>query len=169
MEHMTVGDDEKKGYFLTPKGKTVGEETFVRMQILAAARVESPLNDSRDEQIVELLKEQNRLIEKGTTVNRKGFDSLKPVNHQSLAELVRTLPPLRLEKEDENWILAARVAEKTGETIENLKKQRQRGEHYPHEGLVYGCDTEGRIWCNVSKSRSFFYYTSFLSGHNFSR
>jgi len=44
MEHMTVGDDEKKGYFLTPKGKTVGEETFVRMQILAAARVESPSN-----------------------------------------------------------------------------------------------------------------------------
>ena len=47
----------------------------------------------------ELLEKQNRLIEKGTAVNKKGFNSLKPVSHQSLVEPVSpsTVPDNSLE------------------------------------------------------------------------
>ena len=40
-----------------------------------------------NEKTNELLEKQNRLIENGTAVNKKGFDSLEPVSHQSLKEL----------------------------------------------------------------------------------
>jgi len=119
--------------------------------------------------VIELLKKTNTLIEKNTIVTKKGFESLKPVDHQSFAELVKTLPLLRMEKEDENWILATTVKKHTGETLESLKKQRQRGEIYPYEGVIYGRDTEERIWCQVSKSRKVFYLASHISGQAVSR
>lgn len=105
----------------------------------------------------ELLKKQNRLIEKGTTISKKGFGSLKPVDYQSLAELVKTLPPLKSESEDENWVARSTVSELTGEKTESLRQQRRRGETISFEYLLYGKDTEGRIWCKVSEGRKVFY------------
>jgi DNA-binding PadR family transcriptional regulator len=157
-----------KVYSLTPKGKRYAKKMILTKKEFFVSVESSPTSVKEDSQVVELLKKQNNLIEKGTAVNKKGFDSLKQKSHQSLAELVKTLPLLQQEREDENWVSLSTAETLTGEDKENLKKQRQRGANVLYEGLEYGKDTEGRIWCQPSK-RKVFYLKKYLSGHNFSR
>lgn len=108
----------------------------------------------RDNQVVELLKKLNSLVEKNTIVNKKGFDSLKPINHQSLAELVKTLPPLPgYEKENENWVLSKTAAAITGMRASYLGNLRRHSEKIPvpDDGIFYGQDKDGRIWFKVAE------------------
>jgi hypothetical protein len=135
--------------------------------------VEVPDNEPvvrKDDRIIELLKKQNRMIEKSTAANRKGFDSLRPISHQSLAELVKNLPPLpQFEQEDENWVSEETLIKHTGEKTDTLRKQRNRGESYPvqDEWLLYGRDNENRIWCKCIKTRKKpFYLKKSLPGQS---
>jgi hypothetical protein len=127
------------------------------------------------EETNELLKTTNSLIEKGTTINKKGFDSLKPVTYKSLAELVPTLPPLNQEREDENWVTRTTAAKLTQEEVGTLKKQRQQGENLLVDGQEFGRDTKGRIWTKAGSGdskknlRKYFYLRETLSGQNISR
>ena len=118
----------------------------------------------------ELLKKTNSLIEKGTAVTKKGFNSLKPLDLRSLTELIKRLPPPAA-GEDENWLLAQTVEESTGESLENLKKQRleeRGGKKITINGSEYGRDSEGRIWFKVS-DRVFLYYEATITGQELSR
>ena len=118
----------------------------------------------------ELLAKQNSLIEKGTAVNKKGFASLKPIDIRSLTELIKTLPPPAA-GEDENWLSAQTVAQSTGESVDNLKKQRSEdrgGKKITINDSEYGMDTEGRIWFKAS-DRVFLYYEATITGQDLSR
>jgi len=118
----------------------------------------------------ELLKKTNSLIEKGTAVTKKGFNSLKPLDLRSLTELIKRLPPPAA-GEDENWLSAQTVEESTGESLENLKKQRleeRGGKKITINGSEYGRDSEGRIWFKVS-DRVFLYYEATITGQELSR
>ena len=84
------------------------------------------------DQIAELLQKQNSLIEKSTDVNRKGFNSLKTIDHLSFIERIKKLPPPpQFEQEDENWISEETLIKHTGEKADTLKHQRSRGDCYP--------------------------------------
>ena len=110
----------------------------------------------KDNRIIELLEKLNSLVEKNTAVNRKGFESLKPVNHQSLAELVKTLPPLPdYAKENENWVSSKTAAAITGlgaGYLGNLRRYSEKSPD-PDNGVFYGQDKDGRIWFKVAESK----------------
>ena len=172
------------GFSLTSQGKLVAEKMFRAMQTLIPSNVESDdtpaitgellailekLASVSLAPVMEGLKEVKVAVEKSVAISRKGFRSLKQVSHQSLAELVETLPPLKLEREDGNWVTVSTAQKHTGETLDNLRKQRYRGERILLNGLEYGKDTEKRIWCHVSGSRKVFYLKETLSGYTLSR
>jgi len=124
----------------------------------------------KSDRIIELLERQCSLTEKSTAVNKKGFASLKPIDIRLLTELIKTLPPPAA-GEDENWLSVQTVALSTGESVDNLKKQRSEergGKKITIDGSEYGRDTEGRIWFKVS-DRVFLYYEATISGQDLSR
>jgi hypothetical protein len=118
--------------------------------------------------VLKELHEIKTAVNKNAAANKKGFDSLKPVSHQSLAELVKTLPPLKQEREDENWVTRTTAVKLTQEEVDTLKKQRQNGENILFKGFEYGRDTKGRIW-RKSEGRKYFYLRKTLLGQNISR
>ena len=139
-----------------------GDKNIDVGKTVAMVQADKPL-DVRDEEVVAaiketnaLLKKQNSLIKENTAVTKKGLPPTEPPEHQSLAELVKTLPPLKYGREDENWVSLSTAATHTGETTDNLRKQRQRGENVFFEGLEYGRDTEKRIWFGMSQRKVFY-------------
>jgi hypothetical protein len=158
---------EKESESTDDNGRTTYDGNFLAN--MSPPTAENMIVDNVKELAKEISAPIVAAIKEGTAVNKKGFQSLKSIDHQSLSELVKTLPPLHCEKEDENWVTASTAVKNTGEPLGNLNKQRQRGESFPFEGLVYGRDPEGRIWCHVSGSRKVFYRKSDLSGQIASR
>ena len=108
-------------------------------------------------------------VNKNTSVTDKGFQSLKPLSHQSLAALVPTLPPLNQEREDENWVSRTTAVKLTQEEVGTLKKQRQQGENVLLDGQEFGKDTKGRIWTKAGGGRKYFYLKKTLSVQDISR
>jgi len=99
-------------------------------------------------------------VTKNTAETKKGFQSLKMTNNQSLEELIKIIPT----PPHEHWVTAQEVADHTSEPIANLNKQRQRGEQVRDDSLVFGRDPEGRIWCRSESSNVVFYLKSTVPG-----
>jgi hypothetical protein len=162
------------GFSLSPKGEQVAEEMFNATKTFTLGHIESEGAPKIAVElfavlekmatsfipVVEGLKQVKAAVEKNTAVSKKGFQSLKPMNHQSLAELVKTLPLPRFGQNDENWVSEETLVKHTGETTEALKKQRQRGESYPLEekSLLIGRDNDGKVWCKIAGTRKGTFY-----------
>jgi len=68
----------------------------------------------RDIAVVEALAEIKAAVGKNTEVTKKGLRLLRPINQQSLTELVEILPPLQYEREDKHWMLQTTLSKETG-------------------------------------------------------
>ena len=177
-EAINRSEEQFASYYCNPRYDTHGKymQKLIRIaKTIRAANGRKKLKSAadtskgpiavRDEFAVKAIKESAAAI-------KRELRSLKPVNHQSLVELVKTLPPLQHEKEDEHWILQKTVAKETGLDLSYLKVQRQRGKTYTYNGIRYGQDKDGRIWCKRAvitgepKSRKIFYLKSSLSDNN---